>query len=94
VDLWDSLQDSPESKFYSAADWQRVRATLAYGDRVLRQDKINSQAWKMFFDGLTELLISPAAKRRAGIELKPAMDSDEAEADAEVAEIDRTLRAV
>ena len=95
ADLWVALQnDSPESKYYSESDWQRVRATLAYGDQVMRQPKINSQAWKMFFDGLTELLVSPAAKRRAGIELKPATDPDEAEADAVVAGLQSKMRAV
>lgn len=94
ADMWESLQESPESKFYSEPDWHRVRATLVYGDQLFRQEKINAVAWKMFFDGLTELLVSPAAKRRAGIELKPPTDVDEVEADAAVAGLRSQIRAV
>jgi hypothetical protein len=112
TDLWDALQDSPESKFYSAADWQRVRLELAYGNSVLREiqhgyvqgmtkdgdpiigNKINAGAWARFQDALTELLVSPAAKRRAGIELKPPVDPDEADADAVVKDLTARLHAV
>src|SRR5213596_2764726 len=111
-DLWDALQDAPESRFYSAADWHRVRAELFYGNQVIRElkvgyiagfnkdgdavfgNKVNSQAWKTFQDALTELLVSPAAKRRAGIELKPPADPQGEAADAKIIELAEKLSAV
>ncbi len=77
-ELWDVLGESAEAKFYSAADWQRVRMELFYASYTLGSDKISSMAWAAVQSGLSELLISPADKRRAGIELKPKeTDPDE-----------------
>jgi hypothetical protein len=76
--LWDVLGESAEAKFYSAADWERVRLELFYASYTLNADKISSMAWAAVQSGLSELLISPADKRRAGIELKPkTADPDE-----------------
>jgi hypothetical protein len=79
-DLWDVLADSAEAQFYSAADWQRVRLELLYASTVLNSDKISSMAWAAVQSGLSELLISPADKRRAGIEMKPKTVDPDAEA--------------
>ena len=98
ADMWEALQTSAESRFYSTADWQRVRTVLTHGDALMAAlaagGKVNAAAWKSFQDGMTELLISPAAKRRAGIEMKPVTDNDEAEAEAQIAELQSGLRAV
>ena len=78
VDMWNALQDSAESRFYSEADWERVRFELWHANVVLTGDKIAANSWAQIQHGLTELLISPAAKRRAAIELKPTIpDRDE-----------------
>lgn len=78
--LWSVLGDSAEAKFYSAADWQRVRLELYYANYTLNGDKISSMAWAAVQSGLSELLISPADKRRAGIEMKPKTSDPDAEA--------------
>jgi hypothetical protein len=85
-DLWDVLGTSAEAKFYSAADWQRVRLELLFASKTLLSDRIGAQAWTAIQSGLSELLISPADKRRAGIEMKPpSADPDE---EAAVAQLD------
>jgi hypothetical protein len=74
--MWEALQTSCESRFYSAADWERARWELWYADQTMR--KPTGSAWQQVQHGLTELLVSPAAKRRAAIELKAAgPDADE-----------------
>lgn len=79
--LWDALGDSVEGKFYSAADWQRVRMELWFGQQLLSSGKTpGAQAWSVFQAGLAELLVSPADKRRAGIEMKPPVVDPDAEA--------------
>jgi hypothetical protein len=97
-DLWNVLQMSAEAKFYSDADWHRARIELAYGDALLRQiaagTKINAQAWTAFQNALTELLVSPAAKRRAGIETQPVVDPQGTAADAKIIELAAKLAAV
>ena len=77
--MWDVVQDSAESAFYSEADWARLAMELWHANYVLTNPKgISPTAWQAVQHGLTEMLISPAAKRRGAIELKPqAPDSDE-----------------
>lgn len=90
--LWDVLADSAEAKFYSAADWERVRLELLFGNSILLSGKIGAMAWATFQSGLSELLISPADKRRAGIELKPkTADPDEEAAVVQLAEYQAAL---
>ena len=76
-DLWAALEGSVESRFYSAADWQRARAELWFMNQALTAETLTHSNWQRVQQGLNELLISPADKRRAGIELKAAVDPDE-----------------
>ena len=77
VDMWAAVQDSAESRFYSQADWERLRMELWHANQVMG-GQLTANAWTAIQHGLTELLISPAAKRRAAIELKAvAPDRDE-----------------
>jgi hypothetical protein len=75
--LWTTLQESVESRFYSESDWERARFECWYANEVMR-GQLSAAAWQQVQHGLSELLISPAAKRRAAIELKAAgPDADE-----------------
>jgi hypothetical protein len=49
----------------------------------------SGQAWAAIQHGLNELLLSPAVKRRAGIELKRAVDVDVVAADEQIARYKR-----
>ena len=77
--MWAALQTSAESRFYSEADWERARWELWNANEIMRSGKpISGNTWSGVQHGLTELLVSPAAKRRAAIELKPPVpDTDE-----------------
>lgn len=77
--LWAALGTSVEAQFYSAADWQRVRLELWYANRLMRsRGRVSSQGWGVLQSGLGDLLVSPADKRRIGIELeRAAEDPDE-----------------
>ena len=77
--MWAALQTSAESRFYSEADWERTRWELWNANEIMRSGKpISGNTWSGVQHGLTELLVSPAAKRRAAIELKPPVpDTDE-----------------
>jgi hypothetical protein len=71
VDLWEVLGSSVEGQFYSAADWQRARWELWYASTVMTAGQVPStNQWTTIQRGLDELLVSPAVKRRAGIELR------------------------
>jgi hypothetical protein len=79
ADLWAVVQTSAESRFYSEADWARLRMELWNANHALSSGKpITGQTWAGIQHGLNAMLISPAEKRRCAIELKPAVpDSDE-----------------
>ena len=95
VDLWSALGRSVEGQFYSAADWQRARLELWYADMVMRSGQPSANAWSAIQSGLNELLLSPAVKRRAGIELpRNGVDADVVAADEMVDKYKRTLKSV
>ena len=75
--MWDIVQTSCEATFYSEADRQRLRLELWFANRTMADGQPTAKAWDAIQHGLSELLISPAMKRRAGIELRPSVDEDE-----------------
>ena len=77
VDMWHAVQGSVESRFFSAADWERLRWELWHANYAMT-GSMSARACAAIQHGLNELLLSPAIKRRAGIELRPqAVDADE-----------------
>jgi hypothetical protein len=79
LSLWDAVQTSAESRFYSEADWARLRLELWFANEAMSGSRLPSgHTWQAIQRGLSELLVSPAAKRRAAIDLKPpGLDADE-----------------
>ena len=78
ADMWAALAVSAESRFFSHADWERARWELWYANQSMVSGRPTGSAWEAIQHGLGALLVSPADKRRAGIELKaPVPDSDE-----------------
>lgn len=77
--MWDALGKSVESKFFSEADWERAAWELFYANELFEgRLKLTPVAWSAVQHGLSDLLVSAADKRRAGIELKAAaVDPDE-----------------
>jgi hypothetical protein len=96
VDLWAVLGSSVEGQFYSAGDWQRARLEMWFADRVMRSDQVpSSNQWTAVQRGLDELLVSPAVKRRAGIELRrKGIDADVLAVDEMVDKYKRSLTSV
>ena len=69
---------SVEGQFFSTTDWQRARLEMWHADKLVRSGQPTANQWARMQHGLDELLVSPALKRRAGIELrKHAADADE-----------------
>jgi hypothetical protein len=96
TDMWKALATSVEGQFYSDADWQRARWELWYCNGLLTGERpLTAPAWSIVQHGLSELLISPADKRRAGIALRKAgADADEVAADEILGGYKRTLKSV
>jgi len=91
--MWNTVQSSCEATFFSEADWARLRLELWYANEVMR--KPTATAWQQVQRGLSDLLVSPAAKRRAAIELKAATpDRDEIAAVSMIAKYRQVLKPV
>jgi hypothetical protein len=76
VSMWENIQSSCEATFFSEADWARLRLELWNANEVMRNPR--PTAWQQVQRGLSDMLISPAAKRRAAIELKPPGPDEDA----------------
>ena len=96
VALWDTVWESCEAAFYSDADWHRLRLELFYANTVLTGGReMTPSAWSTVQSGLNEMLLSPAIKRRAGIEVKPqAVDADDVAAVSLVGRYQEGLKSV
>ena len=78
VSMWENIQKSCEATFYSEADWARLRLELWYANEVMRNPRPTGQAWTQVQHGLSDWLVSPAAKRRCAIEMKAAGPDEDA----------------
>ena len=96
VGLWAVLGSSVDGQFYSGADWQRARWELWYANAVMTAGQMPSaNMWTTLQRGLDELLVSPAVKRRAGIELRcKGVDADAVAAGEMVGKYKRSLKSV
>jgi hypothetical protein len=94
ADMWQVVQTSAESRFYSAADWARLRLELWNANELLSSGKpITGNAWATVQHGLNAMLISPAEKRRCAIEVKPiGADPDEDASTSMVGNYQKKLR--
>src|SRR6476660_7361225 len=94
--MWNTVQESCESRFYSEADWARLRLELWNANELLTSGKpITGNAWATVQHGLNAMLISPAEKRRCAIEVKPpGVDADAVEAVALVGQYRQRLKPV
>ena len=80
--MWDTVvQESCESRFYSPADWMRLRLELWHANELLTGTRqLTPTAWAAVQHGLNAMLISPAEKRRAAIEVRPVGNDPDADA--------------
>jgi len=92
--IWDTVQQSCECAFYSETDWERLRLELWFANHTMVSGRPSGQAWIAIQRGLNELLLSPAIKRRAGIELTRDVDEDEDAAVSMTARYQQALKSV
>jgi hypothetical protein len=80
--MWDTVVQEPcESRFYSPADWMRLRLELWHANELLTGTRqLTPTAWAAVQHGLNAMLISPAEKRRAAIEVRPVGNDPDADA--------------
>ncbi len=78
--IWETVQSSCEATFFSEADWARLRLECWFADRTMASGRPSGSAWAVIQDAMNDMLLSPAVKRRVGIEVKRAVVDGDADA--------------
>lgn len=77
VDLYLSLADSAQSRFYEPSDWQYARFALHFADVLLKSARPSSQLLASVQTMLTDLLVSEGSRRRVRLEVERSQSGGE-----------------
>lgn len=69
-DLWDSLPDSGQAKYYEPSDWEFARFVLHFADGLLKSERPSAQLFQGVSSALSDLLVSEGARRRVRMEVE------------------------
>lgn len=65
-----SLKESGQAQFYEASDWSTAYYIAEAMSRNLQQGKFSAQLFQSVLSGMTDLLTTEGARRRARVELE------------------------
>ena len=71
-DLYDSLAQSAQAKYYEPSDWQYARFTLHFADQLVKSGRPSAQLLTAVNQALTDLLVSEGSRRRVRLEVERA----------------------
>ncbi|MFJ9408569.1 hypothetical protein [Streptomyces sp. NPDC101393] len=77
ADWFESLIDSGQSHYYEASDWATAVYVAEAMSRNLKQGKFSAQLFQSVMSGMTELLTTEGARRRARVELERAGETEQ-----------------
>lgn len=69
-DWFRSLGESAQSQFYEPSDWAQARLIAEAMSRMLHEPELKASSLQAVMAGMTELLTSEGARRRARIEVE------------------------
>ena len=72
VDLYTSLAQSAQSRYYEPSDYNVARAVLHFMDKQFKADRPSGQMVTALFSQLTDLLVTEGARRRVRLEVERA----------------------
>lgn len=70
ADFWDSVGESAQSRYYEQSDWQYLRVSLYFLNRLLKSGKPSAQMLTVVNQMLTDLLVSEGSRRRVRMEIE------------------------
>lgn len=76
TDFWDSVGESAQSRYYEASDWQYLRITLHFLNKLLNTGKPSAQMLTVVNQMLTDLLVSEGSRRRVRMEIEREQTKD------------------
>jgi hypothetical protein len=72
VDLYRSLSESAQARFYEPSDYQIARSVLHFLDQQFKASRPSGQMVQSLFSQLTDLLLTEGARRRVRLEVERA----------------------
>lgn len=70
VDLYRSLSESAQSRYYEPSDWQYAKFALHFADKLLKSPRPSAQLLASVNQMLTDLLVSEGSRRRVRLEIE------------------------
>lgn len=70
LDLYRSMSESAQSKYFEPSDWQYAKFTLHFADQLLKSPRPSSQMLAAVNSMLTDLLVSEGSRRRVRLEIE------------------------
>lgn len=77
--IWDAMGVSAQTRFYEASDWAYAQFALDEVTRYIESGKQSGIVLASVDSMLTRLLLTEGDRRRAGIEIQHAQDTNETE---------------
>lgn len=87
-DLYRSLTESAQKRYFEPSDWQYARFALHFADQLLKSPKVNGQILATVNQMLNSLLVSEGDRRRVRLEI----ERQQSEGDAQVVSIAAAYR--
>lgn len=75
---YDSLQESGQARFYEPSDWHSAQYVAEAMSRNLVNERFSAQLFAAVMSGMTELLTTEGARRRARLEIEREQSEHEA----------------
>lgn len=69
-ELYISLSDSAQSRFYEPSDWMYAKFAMHFVDNILKQSRPSAQLLASVQTMLADLLVSEGARRRVRLEVE------------------------
>lgn len=76
TDFWESIGESAQSRYYEPSDWQYLRITLHFLNKLLNTGKPSAQMLTVVNQMLTDLLVSEGSRRRVRMEIERETTKD------------------
>ncbi len=76
IDFWESCGESAQSRYYEQSDWQYLRITLHFLNKLLNSGKPSAQMLTVVNQMLTDLLVSEGSRRRVRMEIEREQEKD------------------
>lgn len=86
ADLYLSMQESAQSKFFEPSDWEYARFCLHFADVLLKSSRPSSQLLAAVNSMLSDLLVSEGSRRRVRLEVERSVSGGD---DLDVADLFR-----